>query len=49
MEFDGPDRAAFLLEELLGEARRHAVPVPFSANTPYVNTIPRDAAAAAPG
>ena len=49
VEFDGVDRAAFLLEELHDEARRHAVPVPSPANTPYLNTIPADAAAAAPG
>ena len=40
VEFDGVDRAAFLLEQLHDEARRRAVPVPFTANTPYVNTIP---------
>ena len=26
VDFDGPDRAAFLLKELYEEARRHAVP-----------------------
>jgi pyruvate dehydrogenase E1 component len=40
LEFDGPDRATFLLDELIGEARRSGVPVPYSANTPYLNTIP---------
>ena len=40
IEFDGADRAAFLLEEMVGEARRNGVPVPYSANTPYLNTIP---------
>jgi hypothetical protein len=42
VEFDGADRAAFLLEQLHEQARRHAVPVPFTANTPYLNTIPVD-------
>ena len=42
LEFDGADRAAFLLEELLRGARRSGVPVPYSANTPYLNTIPPD-------
>jgi pyruvate dehydrogenase E1 component len=40
VEFDGVDRAAYLLEEIYDEARKHAVPVPFLANTPYLNTIP---------
>jgi pyruvate dehydrogenase E1 component len=40
LEFEGADRAGFLLEELIGEARRNGAPVPYSANTPYLNTIP---------
>ena len=32
VDFDGPDRAAFLLKELYEEARRHAVLVPYSAS-----------------
>jgi pyruvate dehydrogenase E1 component len=40
LEFDGTDRAFFLLDELIGEARRNGAPVPYSANTPYLNTIP---------
>jgi pyruvate dehydrogenase E1 component len=39
VEFEGADRAGFLLEELLDEARRVGAPVPYSANTPYLNTI----------
>jgi pyruvate dehydrogenase E1 component len=42
VEFDGVERAAFLLQQVQDEARRHAVPVPFSATTAYVNTIPVD-------
>ena len=49
IEFDGADRAAFLLEELVGEARRNGVPVPYSANTPYLNTIPPHAQPPHPG
>ena len=37
---EGPERAHFLIERLLGQARRAGVDLPFSANTPYVNTIP---------
>ena len=40
LEFDGADRAGFLLEELIEEALRNGAPVPYSANTPYLNTIP---------
>ncbi|MHA6794487.1 pyruvate dehydrogenase (acetyl-transferring), homodimeric type [Pseudonocardia bannensis] len=40
VEFDGADRASFLLEELMREARRVGAPVPYSASTPYLNTIP---------
>ena len=40
LEFDGPGRASFLLDELMEEARRNGAPVPYSANTPYLNTIP---------
>jgi pyruvate dehydrogenase E1 component len=47
--FDGADRATFLLDELLDGARRSGVPVPYSANTPYLNTIPPDREARIPG
>src|ERR1700694_4109806 len=40
VEFEGVDRASLLLGELLAEGRRRGVAVPFSANTPYINTIP---------
>src|SRR6266498_125149 len=40
LEFDGAGRANFLLVELIQEARRNGAPVPYSANTPYLNTIP---------
>jgi pyruvate dehydrogenase E1 component len=49
VEFDGVERAAYLLQQLHGEARRHAVPVPFTANTPYINTIAVDQQPAHPG
>jgi pyruvate dehydrogenase E1 component len=49
VEFDGVDRAAFLLDELHGVARRHAVQVPFTANTPYINTIAVDRQPEYPG
>ncbi|MBV8525707.1 MAG: pyruvate dehydrogenase (acetyl-transferring), homodimeric type [Acetobacteraceae bacterium] len=40
LAFEGPERAYHLLEELVSEARRYGAPVPYSANTPYLNTIP---------
>jgi pyruvate dehydrogenase E1 component len=49
LRFDGADRAGFLLEELLDEARRNGAPVPYSANTPYLNTIPPDQQTPYPG
>ena len=39
MAFEGADRAFFLLDEVIAEARRKGAPVPYSATTPYVNTI----------
>ena len=49
VEFDGVERAAFLLDELQQEARRHAVPVPFSAHDRVREHHPGGQAAAAPG
>ena len=42
IEREGPERAHFLLEQLLEEARQHSIDMPFSANTGYVNTIEPD-------
>ncbi len=36
----GPDRARFLLSELERRAVHGGVEIPFTANTPYLNTIP---------
>jgi pyruvate dehydrogenase E1 component len=49
LEFEGTDRAYFLLDELIQEARRNGAPVPYSANTPYLNTIPPDKEQRHPG
>ena len=40
LDVDGPERAHFLLEQVIDGARRKGAPVPYSATTPYVNTIP---------
>jgi len=49
LDFEGAERAHFLLEELLAEARRRRAPVPYSANTPYLNTIPPEKEERSPG
>jgi len=39
IEKEGKERAHFLLEQLLEEARQASIDLPFSATTGYVNTI----------
>ena len=46
---EGRERAHFLLESLLDQARQDGVDMPFSANTAYVNTIPPDLEERNPG
>jgi pyruvate dehydrogenase E1 component len=46
---EGQQRAHFLLEQLINEARQAGIDVPFSANTAYVNTIPTDQEERCPG
>jgi pyruvate dehydrogenase E1 component len=45
----GPDRVSRLLQELEIHAVRKGVKIPFSANTPYINTIPPDEQPPYPG
>jgi pyruvate dehydrogenase E1 component len=40
MEHDGVERAHYLIESLIAEARRAGANLPYSANTAYLNTIP---------
>jgi pyruvate dehydrogenase E1 component len=49
IEREGPERAHYLLEQLLEEARQHSVDMPFSATTGYVNTIEPSEEAHNPG
>jgi pyruvate dehydrogenase E1 component len=42
LAFEGADRAFHLLDEVVTEARRKGAPVPYSATTPYLKTIPPD-------
>jgi pyruvate dehydrogenase E1 component len=37
---EGPERAHYLLEQLIEKARRSGAYLPYSANTAYINTIP---------
>ena len=45
----GPDRAHYLIEKQIEFARVHGEHLPFSANTPYINTIPVANQAKIPG
>ena len=49
LEREGPDRAHFLIEQLIDKARRSGAYLPFSANTAYINTIPVDRQPPLPG
>lgn len=40
LEYEGPERAQFLLEQLVDKARRSGGQLPFTATTAYQNTIP---------
>uniref|UniRef100_UPI0035B45682 pyruvate dehydrogenase (acetyl-transferring), homodimeric type n=1 Tax=Hylemonella sp. TaxID=2066020 RepID=UPI0035B45682 len=46
---EGPERAHFLLEQLLEHAREHSIDMPFSATTGYVNTIEPEQEERSPG
>jgi pyruvate dehydrogenase E1 component len=45
----GPVKVARLLKELTIHARQNGVKLPFTANTPYINSIPSDEQALMPG
>jgi pyruvate dehydrogenase E1 component len=49
LEHSGPERVKELLQELQIRAHKAGVEIPFSANTPYINTIPREKQAPFPG
>ena len=48
-EHGGPERVRELLQELHIRAHKAGVEMPFSANTPYINTIPREKQPPFPG
>ncbi len=49
LEAEGPERVKDILHDLQVEAHRRGVRLPFSANTPYINTIPLDEQPPYPG
>src|SRR5574343_710597 len=49
IEKEGPERAHYLLEQLLEHAHQSSIDLPFSANTGYVNTIEPTQEAHCPG
>ena len=49
LELEGPERAHFILEQLIDKARRSGAFLPYSANTAYINTIPPALEVAMPG
>ncbi|MDR2839377.1 MAG: pyruvate dehydrogenase (acetyl-transferring), homodimeric type, partial [Azonexus sp.] len=46
---EGAERAHFLIETLIGQAREEGIDIPYSANTGYINTIPADQQPKYPG
>ncbi|MGB7502552.1 MAG: pyruvate dehydrogenase (acetyl-transferring), homodimeric type [Azonexus sp.] len=46
---EGADRAHYLIEKLIGQAREDGIDIPYSANTEYINTIPVDQQPKYPG
>ncbi|MBL8529534.1 MAG: pyruvate dehydrogenase (acetyl-transferring), homodimeric type [Burkholderiales bacterium] len=49
VQYRGPERAHFIIERLIDEARRSGAYLPYSMTTAYVNTIPVEKEAKAPG
>ncbi|MDE1891496.1 MAG: pyruvate dehydrogenase (acetyl-transferring), homodimeric type [Betaproteobacteria bacterium] len=49
LELEGPERAHYLLEQLIDKARRSGAFLPYSANTAYINTIPPHQEVSVPG
>jgi pyruvate dehydrogenase E1 component len=49
LQTSGPARAGQLLQQLTEQARRRGIRLPFTANTPYINTLTPDQEVAFPG
>ncbi len=39
VSFEGSDKAQHIIGSLIEKARVHGIDIPYSANTPYINTI----------
>jgi len=46
---EGTDRAHFLIQQLIAQAREEGIDIPYSATTEYINTIPVDRQPMYPG
>ena len=46
---EGPERAHFLLEQLIAMGHQTGINIPYSATTEYINTIPPDQQPVTPG
>ncbi|SFR50520.1 pyruvate dehydrogenase (acetyl-transferring), homodimeric type [Thiomicrospira sp. ALE5] len=49
VEFEGAEKAQHLIATLIEKARVHGIDIPYSANTPYINTIAQEEQANYPG
>jgi pyruvate dehydrogenase E1 component len=49
LEYEGAQRAHYLLEKLIDKSRRSGAYLPYSANTAYINTIPPGQEERSPG
>ena len=49
IRFSGPERAAFLLRQLVGRAAAEGIPLPGGITTPFRNTIPAQRERRMPG
>ncbi|HWQ39498.1 MAG TPA: pyruvate dehydrogenase (acetyl-transferring), homodimeric type [Burkholderiales bacterium] len=49
LKYEGPERAHYILEQLIERGRRGGAYLPYSANTAYVNTIPPGREEKSPG
>ncbi len=49
LEHGGPERVREILQQLQIRAHKAGISIPFTANTPYINTIPREKQPPFPG
>ncbi len=49
VEFEGTEKAQHLINSLIAHARKYGIDTLYSANTPYINTIPAEQQSAYPG